>query len=83
MHGTRGERYHHRAMGVVENGGGADGWNRRAVGKEKEKKRKQGKKKDFLGIEVREMGEAEQLNGRKAQAESRRARKELVSSIQV
>ena len=31
----------------------------------KKKKRKQGKKKDFLGIEVREMGEAEQLNGRK------------------
>ena len=65
MHGTRGERHHHLAMVVVENGGGADGWNRRAVGKEKEKKRKQGKKKDFLGIEVREMGEAEQLNGRK------------------
>ena len=39
MHGTRGERYHHLAMVVVENGDGADGWNRRAVGKEKEKKK--------------------------------------------
>ena len=60
MHGTRGERHHHLAMVVVENGEEADGWNSRAVGKEKEKKR----------------------NGREAQAESQRAEKELVSSIQ-
>ena len=39
MHGMRGERHHHLTMVVVENGEEADGWNRRAVGKEKEKRR--------------------------------------------
>ena len=39
MHGTRGERHHHLAMVVVEDGDGADGWKRRAIGKEKEKRR--------------------------------------------
>ena len=68
MHGTCGERHHHLAMVVVENGDGADGWNRRAVGKKGKKRRKR----------------EERLDGkREAQAESRRAGKELVSSIQV
>ena len=68
MHGTRGERHHHLAMVVVENGDGVDGWNMRVVGKKEKKRRKMG----------------ERLDGkREAQAESRRAGKELVSSIQV
>ena len=66
MHGTRGERHHHLAMVVVEDGDGADGWNRKAAGKEKKKEKKKGGKLDGRG---------------EAQAESRRARKELVSSI--
>ena len=48
MHGMRGERHHHLTMVVVENGEEANGWNRRAVGKEKENIRKMeqwGKKK--------------------------------------